>query len=78
MPPKAPRPCRVPGCPKYAAPGGAYCEEHAVQRHETEVARRGTAASRGYGSKWQRERLEYLKRNPICVECKRGGHVVPA
>ncbi len=78
MPRKAPRPCRAPGCPKYAAPGSAYCDEHTAQRREAEAARRGTAASRGYGSKWQRERLEYLKRNPICVECKRAGHVVSA
>jgi 5-methylcytosine-specific restriction enzyme A len=26
-------------------------------------------AERGYGSKWQRARASYLKRNPFCVAC---------
>ena len=78
MPRKAPRPCRQPGCPKHTAPGSAYCSEHAAKRRAAEDARRGSAASRGYGGKWQRERLEYLKRNPLCVTCKAAGHVVPA
>jgi 5-methylcytosine-specific restriction protein A len=78
MPRKAPRPCRSPGCPKHAEPGGAHCAEHAAARRAAEYARRGSAASRGYDSKWQRERLAYLKQNPICVECKKAGHVVPS
>ncbi|WP_346769576.1 HNH endonuclease [Cupriavidus oxalaticus] len=32
-----------------------------------ENARRGSAASRGYDSKWRREREQYLRENPLCV-----------
>lgn len=39
---------------------------------------RGSAASRGYGRKWQRVRLEHLKRSPLCVECHARGEVVAA
>lgn len=43
-------------------------------------------AERGYGGKWQRLRVSYLKRNPLCVFCERQGrtsaanvvdHIVP-
>jgi 5-methylcytosine-specific restriction enzyme A len=28
-----------------------------------------TTAERGYGGKWQRERLVFLQKNPLCVFC---------
>jgi len=28
-----------------------------------------SAAKRGYGRRWQRYRLSYLKANPLCVKC---------
>ncbi len=31
--------------------------------------RRGSAASRGYDSKWERERHAYLLENPLCLGC---------
>jgi len=31
--------------------------------------RRGTAASRGYGYRWQLAREDYLRRNPFCGGC---------
>ena len=30
-------------------------------------------AERGYGSRWQRERLEFLQRNPLCCMCEASG-----
>ncbi|CAG9184237.1 HNH endonuclease [Cupriavidus respiraculi] len=78
MPSKAPRPCRHPGCPRYAAGGTAYCADHAVKRSTEAEERRGSSAARGYGGKWQRERAEYLKANPICVEHRKAGRIVPA
>lgn len=49
---------------------GRYCDHH--RQHAEAAARdkdraRGTAAQRGYGSKWQRERLAYLRQHPICA-----------
>lgn len=41
-------------------------------------ARRGTAASRGYGGKWQRARQLYLASHPVCVCCAANGVPVPA
>ncbi len=59
-------------------PTGAYCTEHAAARRVELDARRGTSASRGYGSKWQRERAVFLQKNPVCVEHRKRGQVVPA
>ena len=39
---------------------------------------RGSAASRGYGADHRRWRLAILKRDPLCVFCRRGGRVKPA
>lgn len=39
---------------------------------------RESASRRGYGRKWQRAREQYLKENPLCVEHKKRGRVVPA
>lgn len=40
--------------------------------------RRGTAASRGYGSRWRKARATYLARHPLCVKCERRGRVTEA
>lgn len=39
-----------------------------------------TTAQLGYGGRWQRERIEYLRLNPLCVMCKgeRPPRVTPA
>lgn len=77
MPKRAPRPCRQPGCPKYAG-NSAYCAAHAAKRGAEHEARRGSSAARGYGGKWQRERAAYLAANPICTEHWKLGRVVLA
>jgi 5-methylcytosine-specific restriction protein A len=41
-------------------------------------AQRGTAAQRGYGARWQRVRLRFLKTHPLCAECERSGLVTAA
>ena len=35
--------------------------------------RRGSAASRGYGYRWRKERAAYLAVHPLCVACERQG-----
>ena len=39
---------------------------------------RAKTAARGYGGKWQRERLAYLHQNPLCVMCQAEGRVTAA
>ena len=39
---------------------------------------KGTAAQRGYGSRWQKARASFLAAHPICVMCKAGGTLTPA
>lgn len=37
---------------------------------------RGTTAQRGYGSRWQRLRIWWLRRHPLCVFCDDAASVV--
>lgn len=41
-------------------------------------ARRGTSQERGYDSRWQRARLGYLAKHPLCVRCMDDAVVEPA
>ncbi|WP_422101898.1 HNH endonuclease [Vreelandella sp.] len=40
--------------------------------------RRGSSTQRGYGYKWQKARVDYLRANPLCVFCQRRGRVTAA
>ena len=72
MPGKPLRPCNRPGCPSLTTE--RYCEQH---KH-IEEQRRGSSAQRGYGYRWQKYRLEYLRRHPLCVRCQAAGRVEAA
>ena len=76
MPQRAMRPCNKPGCINLT--NRTYCDEHKpirqpIQRDKDKEReynkQRGSAASRGYDSKWRAYRIEFLKRNPKCVRC---------
>lgn len=56
MPRRLAAPCRQPGCPDLD------CQEHRSKSPD----RRASASTRGYGRRWQRLRLMYLRHNPIC------------
>ena len=71
MPKRMPTTCSSPGCPNLAY--GRYCEQHAKEKAQRCDQERGTAASRGYNSKWQKYRRKYLYEHPLCVECERVG-----
>jgi 5-methylcytosine-specific restriction enzyme A len=47
-------------------------------QHVPADKRRGTSTQRGYGYRWQKQRAHYLREHPLCVECMRLGHTVPA
>jgi 5-methylcytosine-specific restriction protein A len=54
------------------------CARHKAQRQQEQDARRGTAASRGYSSRWQRYRITFLQAHPVCVRCGEAGRVEAA
>jgi 5-methylcytosine-specific restriction endonuclease McrA len=68
MPTKAPRVC---GCGNLVASNArCLCEiRNKRDRDARNDAKRGSARERGYGSKWQIERVAYLKANPKCRRC---------
>lgn len=39
---------------------------------------RGSARERGYTRRWDKARLTYLQRHPLCVYCERQGRVTAA
>lgn len=66
--------CNHPGCNQLTA--NRYCDEHAIE-HEQDYKKqnkryddeRGNASARGYDALWQKVRLRYLQRNPLCELC---------
>lgn len=63
------RPCPYQGCGVLIEAGARACPEHERERKRAVDARRGSASTRGYGSKWRRESREFLRRNPLCADC---------
>lgn len=59
--------CNWPGCGELT--DGGRCSKHRAKVSQEVDARRGTAAARGYGARWQRVRAAYLKAHPLCVKC---------
>lgn len=43
-----------------------------------DTPKRAKTAARGYGGKWQRERLSYLREHPLCVMCEKEGRITAA
>ena len=74
---RARTPCRHTGC-VVLLPESGYCEKHQRQVRQQSDERRGSASSRGYNSVWRKARETWLSRHPLCAECKRSGHVMPA
>jgi len=68
--------CRVivpygtPRCPPCTAKQQAQRLGHRREREPGDVARRGTAAERGYGARWRNEtRPRYAASHPWCEDC---------
>ena len=72
MPTRVGRPCRAQGCPAIVHEG-AWCPEH-----KPKDAPRPAPSSRGYDKRWQKIRLAYLARYPLCVQCEKEGRVTAA
>ncbi len=74
------RPCSQPGCPALVRHGMRTCASHGAM--PTASARRialdrmrGSARSRGYTKAWERARLAYLQKHPLCAHCEARGFV---
>lgn len=78
MPNAAPRPCTHPGCGVLVRDGSGRCDKHKRAEAKQLDERRGTAASRGYGYKWQQAREAYLREHPLCKRHEDKGQLVPA
>ncbi|GAB6174487.1 HNH endonuclease signature motif containing protein [Paradesulfitobacterium aromaticivorans] len=76
MPYKPKRPCSNPGCPRLTS--GRFCEKHHQETEKEYNRQRGSAASRGYDSRWRKARERYLKAHPLCVLCEQEGKLTPA
>jgi len=76
--PKHPKiPCSHPGCPQLVeAAQGSRCEKHKRQEQKRYDQQRGTAAQRGYDSRWRKYRIKFLAQHPYCVECLKQGKFV--
>ncbi len=75
---KSKRLCNYPGCNTLV--GNGYCDRHRIDKEDKRQydKHRGSASKRGYNSRWQKARATFLKRNPICVECKKDNQIEPA
>lgn len=58
--------------------GAVRRQREAKATRDEYEARRGTAASRGYGSRWQKARLGFLRKHPLCAHCQAEGRVTAA
>ena len=64
------KPCRKSHCHHYRP-----CPIHDAQRQPD---RRASAAARGYGHRWRRQRAAYLRQHPLCARCLQQGRETPA
>ena len=55
-----------------------YCPKHKRSEGTDYERQRGSAAKRGYGRRWQKARLRFLRANPLCKSCDQAGQTVPA
>ncbi len=81
MPSSAARPCRHTGCGALVRDGSGFCTAHEADRKANRYGdeRRGSAASRGYGSSWRKLRDQVMRRdNGLCQPCLKAGHVTVA
>ncbi len=67
MPVRPKHPCNYQGCNQLT--NNRYCEYHTKQTRQQHDRYRGSAAQRGYDTRWQKYREQYLRDHPLCVKC---------
>lgn len=69
---------RAPGT-HYLAPVDVAYRRHAErERQRRSDEHRGSARDRGYDGRWEKARLGYLRKHPLCCCCEANGRIVPA
>ena len=71
MPSKSRKPCASPRCPGLTHT--RYCSAHAhlaVKDKAEWDARRGNSVERGYDWTWGKARAIFMRRNPLCFDCR--------
>lgn len=72
----APKPCTQPGCGVLVRDGSSRCPAHKVRAGTFADERRGSRHERGYGSAWDKLRLQIIERdNGLCQPCLKRGRV---
>jgi 5-methylcytosine-specific restriction protein A len=72
MPERPLAPCKHCGCPELTRNKSGYCDDHQDEYkprdYQSENKRRGSASSKGYGYRWQKYRVWFLRQpaNQIC------------
>lgn len=74
----APRACRSPACSRTTSHVSGFCPDCLSKRRAADDQRRGSAAERGYGTRWQKARATYLASHPLCKQCGERGLIVRA
>ena len=70
MPRLPARACAHRGCTKLVrGRGRRFCDEHQSEEWKRQDAQRGTAAERGYDSRWREIRDRFLADHPQCARC---------
>ena len=67
------KPCNKIGCRQLTR--DKYCDQHQELTNSYDKSR-GTAAQRGYGTRWRKARAYYLSKFPICDRCNGVASVV--
>jgi 5-methylcytosine-specific restriction protein A len=77
MPNRPLKQCSHYGCPNLT--NERFCPAHKKEDQPyASVQNRATAHERGYDRRWQKVRVDYLRHNPLCVECRRKGQLTPS
>jgi 5-methylcytosine-specific restriction protein A len=80
MPNASPHLCGKAGCQVLVAHGSSRCPAHAEEARQARrqyEQERGSAASRGYGSRWRRYTAAYKRAHPLCAHCLAAKRVTP-
>jgi len=72
MPYKAKHPCAYPLCPELT--NGKYCPKHQALMN----TQRDKSERKHYGRQWEKIRMLFLAKNPLCVHCQQAGRLSPA
>lgn len=70
MPYKSRRPCLFPGCHTLVTAGERYCAAHKKQSRVIDTSH--------YDRRWQKLRLVFLSKHPLCQKCQEAGRLTPA